>query len=468
MCAGAHRRARWHALLHTEADTGSREESPVMTMDTRDTPVTCDDRAALDLYEQALVQYQTYVGDAIATIDDALSRRPDFALGHAFRAGVLMTFGERRFADQARASVAAGEALADRAGARERGLLAAARHLVDGDWDAACAAYDRVLVEHPRDAFALQTAHLFDFYRGDALNLRNRVSRVLPAWSPAVPGYSYVLGMHAFGLEECNQYPEAEDAARRALAIEPRDGWAVHAAVHVMEMQGRIEDGIAWLETREPAWAPDNGFAFHNWWHLALLYLDRARTDRVLELYDRRIYPERSDLSLQLVDASSLLWRLHLLGHDAGDRFGVLGDVWEAKLDGERGYYAFNDVHAMMVLLGAGRPRSATRLLGDMEAAAASGGLNAAMTAEVGLPIARALLAFDGGRYAEVIDELVRVRDVAHRFGGSHAQRDFITLTIVEAALRSGRSDLARHYLAERTVHRPSSALGWRMHARAA
>jgi tetratricopeptide (TPR) repeat protein len=315
--------------------------------------------------------------------------------------------------------------------------------------------------------FALQTAHLLDFYRGDALNLRSRISRVLPAWSPDVPGYSYVLGMHAFGLEECNQYPEAEDAARRALAIEPRDGWAVHAAVHVMEMQGRIEDGIDWLETRERDWAPDNGFAFHNWWHLALFYLDRARLDRVLAIYDRRIYPERSDLSLQLVDASSLLWRLHLLGHDAGGRFATLADVWEAKLDDERGFYAFNDVHAMMALLGAGRRRSVERLLGDLEATAAGAGPSAATTREVGLPVARGLVAFDEGRYAAAADELIRVRDVAHRFGGSHAQRDFITLTIVEAALRAGRSDLARHYLAERTVHRPSSALGWRMHARA-
>ena len=57
-----------------------------------------------------------------------------------------------------------------------------------------------------------------DFYRGDALNLRNRVSRVLPHWDASVPGYSYVLGMHAFGLEEMNQYPEAEATALRALS----------------------------------------------------------------------------------------------------------------------------------------------------------------------------------------------------------------------------------------------------------
>ena len=61
-----------------------------------------------------------------------------------------------------------------------------------------------------------------------------------------------------------NQYPEAEAAALRALAIQPKDGWAVHAAVHVMEMQGRIDEGIAFLSSREADWAPGNGFAYHN------------------------------------------------------------------------------------------------------------------------------------------------------------------------------------------------------------
>ena len=147
---------------------------------------------------------------------------------------------------------------ATRANLRERGLIAATDKLIAGDWHGASQTLDRVLTEFPRDAFTLQIAHLMDFFRGDTLNLRNRISRVLPDWDATVPGYSYVLGMHAFGLEEMNQYPEAEATARRALGMQPRDGWAVHAAVHVMEMQGRIEEGIEFLLSREPDWAPDN------------------------------------------------------------------------------------------------------------------------------------------------------------------------------------------------------------------
>src|SRR4029078_9878599 len=127
----------------------------------------------------------------------------------------LYTMAERRFAAMAREALDGARAHVQAANERERGLLAAGDALVEGRWDQACAALDRVLADAPRDALALQTAHLMDFYRGDALNLRNRVSRVIPHWDASVPGHSYVLGMHAFGLEEMNQYPEAEAAALR-------------------------------------------------------------------------------------------------------------------------------------------------------------------------------------------------------------------------------------------------------------
>lgn len=428
-----------------------------MTLDPRDTPVSCTDAPALALYEQALREYQSYIGDAVATIERALAAQPDFVLGHAFRAGVLMSFGEQRFVRPAADSVEAGERLLGNANTRERTLLAAARRLVERDWTGACALFERVLVEHPRDAFALQTAHLFDFYRGDALNLRNRVARVLPQWSDAVPGVSYVHGMHAFGLEECNQYAEAEAVARRALAMEPRDAWAVHAGVHCMEMQGRVDQGLAWLREREADWVPDCAFAFHNWWHLALLELDRGNTAEVLALYDQSVFGPPSDIALQLVDATALLWRLRLLGIDSGERFSVLAGIWASKLGEEQGFYSFNDLHAVLALVGAGMQGDAERLLAQM---------GAGIGAEIGVPVARAVLALEVGQPAAAVELLIGVRDISHRFGGSHAQRDLITLTLIEAARQAGNPGMARHYLAERRMQRPHSALGPRLEAR--
>ncbi len=438
-----------------------------MPNDARGVPVSTDSPKALVAYETALTQFQSYFGDAVATLDAALAEQPDFVLGHLFKAAVLTTTSERRFTEIARPALAAAEKLLHKANDRERALAAAIKLLVDGDWHSACTALETVLVQWPRDAMALQLAHLFDFFRGDALNLRNRVTRVLPHWSPSTPGYSYVVGLHAFGLEECNQYPEAEAAARLALSLQPRDPWAVHAATHVMEMQGRIDEGISWLETRERDWAGDNMLAPHNWWHLALFFLDRGAVARVLEIYDRNIFGTSVDMSMVLLDATALLWRLHVLGHDFDKRMEAQADYWQAKLDTERGFYAFNDMHAMMAFAATGREKAARQLLNDLETASAAAGMNAAMTRDVGLPVARALWAFGRKEYGDVIRHLGPVRDISHRFGGSHAQRDVLTLTLIEAAIASGQKAYALSLLAERTVARPASALGWRLHGRA-
>ncbi len=139
---------------------------------------------------------------------------------------------------------------------RERAHAAAGRAWLEGDFHRAVALYGDILLDHPRDLLALQTAHVGDFLLGQSQMLRDRVAQVLPHWNADVPGYGYVLGMYAFGLEEMNLYDRAEETGRRALQLDPRDPWSVHAVTHVMEMRGRTSDGIRWLNGRRDDWAP--------------------------------------------------------------------------------------------------------------------------------------------------------------------------------------------------------------------
>jgi tetratricopeptide (TPR) repeat protein len=429
-----------------------------MIRDARDVAHSTTSDLAIQHYETAVAQFQSYRGDALATLDAALGSDPSFVSAHLFKAFALYTLTEKKYVPDAAAALDAARAHASTMTPRERQLLAAGDQLIRYEWDDACRTFDAVLVEHPRDAVALQTAHLVDFIRGDALNLRNRVARVLPHWSAQVPGYSYVLGMLAFGLEECNQYPEAERTARRALEIEPKDGWSVHAVAHVMEMQGRIDEGIDWLHSRRQDWAPDNGFAFHNWWHLALFHLDRGNIDRVLDLYDTAVHPEPAVFALALVDATALLWRLALEGVDVGDRWDSVAANWEQRLDIERGHYAFNDLHAMLAFAAAGRAAAAGRLQLELQATALEGPASAGLMArEVGLPLALAIRAFARQEFATAVEQIQATRDRAHRFGGSHAQRDLLSLTLIESARRAGLPRLARHILAEREQLKPTA-----------
>jgi tetratricopeptide (TPR) repeat protein len=434
--------------------------------DSRGLPVSTDNAQSLTIYETALRALNVYRGDPVAIIDEALAADPDFAMGHVLRASVLLTMWERSVVAKVAASVARLKDLHNRSNDRERRHAHALGRWAAGDWNGMREELDRLLTEYPRDLLALQVGHVADFFHGDRDNLRGRVARALPAWSRDDPGYGFLLGMHAFGLEECGSYGVAEEAGRRAIDIEADDCWAQHAVAHVMEMQARQAEGIVFMESRKAHWAQkDNGFAFHNWWHTALYNLDQGNADRALEVYDQGIRPEPSEIQLMMLDATALLWRMHLQGISVGSRWDELAAIYANSREG--GFYAFNDMHAMIAYVATGNARAAAELLGAAEAASKEGGTNGMMTREVGLPILRALEAFGRQRYGETAELLLPVRYRAHAFGGSHAQRDIVHRTLIEAALRSDDRALARALTDERVSLKPHCPFSWRLRTRA-
>jgi hypothetical protein len=434
--------------------------------DARGHAVTVTDPRALEAYERALHAFHAYRGDALAALDEAIGIDSRFAAAYAAKALMLCTVFERRFMRDVSATLAAGREALERATSRERALAEAAATLARGEWHAGVQRLEEVLMAHPRDILALQVAHLMDFFRGDALNLRNRISRVLPAWDRATPGYAYVLGMHAFGYEECNDYVAAERTGRRAVELSGDDCWAVHAVGHVMEMQGRIGEGLEWYAQTRAAWdGDDNLFAYHNAWHTALYHMDRADFAPALAMFDARL-ASGGETALQRIDATGLLWRLMLEGVDLRSRFQPIADAWERALDDEGGFYAFNDFFATLALAGAGRRDTLARIRAALARGERDPGANADMTRFVARPACEAAIDYCDGRYAEAAEKLAAVRDGASRFGGSHAQRDLLTLTLIDAATRAGLRSLARHYANERLVHKPNSAWGQRLISR--
>lgn len=422
--------------------------------------------ASIAAYETALSQFNRYRGDPVEIIDGALADDPDFAGGHILRAEVHMSMWESSVLPAVREALDRLTALGNRLNAREARHATAIERWADGDWNGARGELDRLLLDHPRDLLALQIGHLTDFYHGDRDNLRGRVQRALPHWTPDLPGYGFVLGMQAFGHEECGAYAQAEELGRHAIALEPEDCWAQHAVAHVMEMQARQAEGIAWMEDRKDFWAQDdNAFAFHNWWHTALYHLDQGRPDQALALYDGLVRPGDSQVQLEMLDAAALLWRLHLLGVACGARWDRLADAYADVAD--FGFYIFNDMHAMFAFAAAGRRPQVDAVLTAAIAAVERGGTNAAMTRDVGLPILRAIRAFSEERYAEVVDLLLPVRYRAHIFGGSHAQRDIVHRTLIEAALRGGQHAVAAGLTAERVAMKPHCPFSWSLQRRA-
>jgi hypothetical protein len=371
-------------------------------------------------------------GDARALARDAVARAPDSAGAQLVEAVVLACSRDRRDFE------AAGWAYARLCqlpmDERSRTHAAALAAAIDGDLGRACAVYDRILDDEPADLLALWAAHILDYYLGNPERLRARTSRVLQQWSQRREGYHAVLSMHAFALQECGDYDAAEEMALRALELEPRDLRAQHALLHIHEMTGNAAGGISCAARHIEQWGADAGAGHHLWWHVALFMLALERPHAAVAIYDLRL---RQDTLAELIDAAALLWRLRLARFDVGARFSALAESWAPYA--EDAHCAFNDLHATMAFAGAERWDLAQRLLAAQERRLARpGGANLDMTRLVGYPACRAIVLFAQTNFRGAEALLRSLPPVAHRIGGSHAQRDVLALTRA-AALRYSR-----------------------------
>jgi hypothetical protein len=423
--------------------------------DHRGVPSGSSSTLARESHERALWHLVSFYGDPMAAFDATIAADPGWGLARVVKAVFILTLTEPNMLAQARQLLTEAEPLMAGAPAHEQSHFAAAQAALAGRWREACTRWDALLLEQPRDLLALTAAHLFDFYRGDARSLRARVARVLPEWPVDDPLQPFVQGMHAFGLEENNLYPQAEAAGREALGRDPRGPWAIHAVAHVMEMQGRFEEGVRWLDDGSSSWA-DNGLAVHLWWHLALFQLETLDTAAALALFDARIAGSASVVNLQWLDGAALLWRLHLLGANVGSRWQALAAEWADPV-AHAGHYAFNDVHALLAFIGSGDMARAQALLAASSAQAS--GDNAGMAHEVGVPLMQGLVAFAKGDADATCTLLYPLRSVAHHFGGSHAQRDLIDQTLLAAAARSSHKAMGQALLNERRLAKPNTPL---------
>jgi tetratricopeptide (TPR) repeat protein len=391
--------------------------------------------SALQSYERALLASLAWRDGAGAQLSDALREAPAFVMAHVMQAWQLACSRDpQRVRSAGRALERAARLPANE---RERLHLAALAAVLGDDYDRVKARLGQLLRLHPRDALALQVAHSFDYVTGDATGMNRRVAAVLPAWASDLPGYDAVLAMHAFGLEECGEYEHAEDVAREALDLNPHDARAHHVMAHVFEMTERADAGVHWMSEHVASWGADTVVATHLWWHLGLFHLSQGQPDRALALYDERVRDGHSHEVADMIDAAALLWRIQLAGGDAGTRWAELAAAWAPRIDDA--FCSFNDLHAMLAFVGAGDWDSAQRLELALTRGQSQATRHGKTTRQLGLPAGRALIAFGHGNNTLAITLLASLPALAHRLGGSHAQRDVLNLTLMHAVERIRR-----------------------------
>ncbi|MEQ8397586.1 hypothetical protein [Thalassobaculum sp.] len=166
----------------------------------------------VDLFDKAVEAFNIYRGDPVGLLDRATGAAPGFAMAHILKAYLFALSTEPESMREAKTILGTVKSLP--LCEREASHAAAIDLLLEGEWSAAATALDRHNADYPYDIVALQSGHLMDFYRASSRGLRDRIARVLPRWSADTPGYSILLGMHAFGLEETGDYGRAEETGR--------------------------------------------------------------------------------------------------------------------------------------------------------------------------------------------------------------------------------------------------------------
>lgn len=418
--------------------------------------ITAANDQAVAAWEHFVTGFLGFRPDTMDRLEAVEAADPDMPMVHLARGLLFKMMGSRPFTERARAAAAEAARRMDGATAREAHYAKSLALWLAGDMEGATAAWEAILLEHPRDAFALRLAHFTHFYSGDGRRIRDSLARVLPDWTPEHRNYGFVQGMYAFGLEESGDYGTAEHWGRAAVERNPADAWSVHSVAHVLEMTGRPAEGVAFVDSHERAWTTTNNFRFHLYWHRSLYNLELGQTDAALDIYDRHLEGALgTPYYLDVCNASSLLWRLEAWGVDVGDRWATIADLAEAHAEDDD--LIFVSLHYLMALVSHGDPARADAMIERIAEWADRDTTQGHVVRSVGLDVAEGLRAHRRGDYAACLDRLDSARYRWDPLGGSHAQRDVFEIVMLDAARRSGQTDRTARLFRERTARKPSS-----------
>ncbi|SFI34550.1 tetratricopeptide repeat protein [Jannaschia pohangensis] len=418
-----------------------------------DQPVSLTDGAAVDAWNAMVRAFLAHGAATPVHLGKLLELAPDFGAAYAVKGLFYGLLGRRELMADAEAALARAETLRDTANPRERRLLAALRLFLASQITSAIAELEAILAVAPGDTLAMKLSHALRFVIGDGKGMRQSIEAVLPHYGDDHAGRGYLLGCHAFALEETGDYARAALTGRAALTLASDDAWGLHAVAHVHDMTGDAKGGLQWLEGREGAWAHCNNFRFHVWWHKALMMLDIGRMEDALDLYDGHIRAEKTDDYRDISNATSLLSRLELEGVDVGHRWEELADLAENRT--EDGCLIFADLHYLLALTREHREDATARMMARLARDAERGANEVdARMAIPGLNAARGLEAFGDGDYGLAFAALSKARPHMQDAGGSHAQRDVFERLTIDAGLRAGRLSEAEILLADRTRRR--------------
>ncbi|WP_304186866.1 tetratricopeptide repeat protein [Phenylobacterium aquaticum] len=414
---------------------------------------TGSDVAAARYREGVDLMLAAWTGSTEA-LDRAIAADPDFALAIAARARAHTLASEPA---KARAAIDQAERLVTQAGTdRERSHVEVLALATRGD---AKSALERALVHldaWPRDAFILSLPlgafGLFAFsgmadHTQAGVDLCERVAAHYGTdwWFLTALGWSHT---------ENTNVAHGRRLTEQGLALRPDNAHAVHGLAHALFEQGAGQEADALITAWLPGYDRSGLLHGHISWHQALVALEAGDVERALGLYTRGVRPATSAaMPINIVsDCASFLWRVDAYGQAAPR------PLWDELADYAmtvfpNGGFAFIDVHMAMIAAANGDAAGLEKRIETVNQHLASGRFPAGPVVPA---ICRALPAFAQGDYGRCAALLEPVAQDVVRIGGSHAQREVIEDTLLQAWLRSGETAKGRALLDARLHRRPS------------
>ena len=470
-------------------------------------PMNTTSNEACKLYDISLSQIVGWKenaqhGGLVHSLNSMCEADPDFIIGHCLKTGMELlgsniNLNSTLSYNHVQSLVHKANLLGDSLTKREKMHVKGVELLQNGNLPKASEYWEQILLEHPNDILAIKFLHSAYFYLGDGKRIHESIARVLPLWNQSTPYYNYLYGMYAFGLSQDNYFDRAEKSAMKGLELNRFDAWSTHAICHVNEYRSTFDKGIKFLLDTESDWKQCELIAGHNYWHMALYYIEKNEIEPVLDILDTKLLVNLNSL-LELINSSSILLRLKLNNYSGGtDSF---AERWkmikEKSLDRiEKHGYMYSDSHIAMTLASCGTEAEKSLFLSSVNQFVNSDSLNGAEHESIGIDgllselsvksgenenylkrvnaelkgIFEALFFYEQKEFEKTVELLYPIRYEVRKIGGSNAQRDIFNLLLIDSAFKSGNklhNKLGLALLNERLLNKPDSELTRRLAAR--
>jgi len=432
-------------------------------------PLSTQNDEAAKMFDAALTQFLGYYEDRQTeglggAIQQCLQADGDCVMGHVLgNIYEYLTMACGAFDDPSKAHVGEMSLKAQDVGTtdRERRHALAVQQLADGQFHKASLIWEEILTLYPLDILALRMAHECSLLLGIRDKLRDIPARVLTAWErlscpskgaaveTAPPHASVAFSLYAFGLAETGAYEAAKNAAMTALNLNRRDAMAIHAYALANFYEGQLEEGIEFLRSRMEDWKLAPALAVRNFWLLGLLLLESGDCGAALNVYDQEILPRilSSMVVVDCNDATNLLFRICLEGTDVGDRWRELYNCGFVHRDEH--VHVTTDVHLLVPTLLAPNEEANSSNISEGQDLICSqkfysrngSGDNVSATAEVGVAVSEALLAWAEADYVTAVAKMTPIRYELHRLGFSRLHRDVFNVFLICVGLQSPRKE---------------------------